>query len=119
MKVISLLNFKGGVGKTTSTHSIASGLNLKGKKVLVIDMDPQGTLTFFSKGDKKLNGDTREILFHEKTIIEATTSGEEFDFIGSNIKLATSEILLNNGYNKEQKLKKAIECLKNINMTLF
>ena len=48
MKVISLLNFKGGVGKTTSTHSIASGLNLKGKKVLVIDMDPQGTLTFFS-----------------------------------------------------------------------
>ena len=57
MRVISLLNFKGGVGKTTSTHSIASGLNLKGKKVLVIDMDPQGTLTFFSKGDKELKGD--------------------------------------------------------------
>ena len=48
MKIISFLNFKGGVGKTTSTHSIAAGLQMKGKKVLVIDMDPQGTLTFFS-----------------------------------------------------------------------
>ena len=109
MKVISFLNFKGGVGKTTSAHSIAAGLKMKGKKVLVIDMDPQGTLTFFSKGERELNGDTREILFHEKTIGEAITNGEEFDFIGSNIKLATSELLLNNGYNKEQKLKKAID----------
>ena len=109
MKIISFLNFKGGVGKTTSTHSIAAGLQMKGKKVLVIDMDPQGTLTFFSKGERELNGDTREILFHEKTIGEAITNGEEFDFIGSNIKLATSELLLNNGYNKEQKLKKAID----------
>ena len=109
MKIISFLNFKGGVGKTTSAHSIAAGLKMKGKKVLVIDMDPQGTLTFFSKGERELNGDTREILFHEKTIGEAITNGEEFDFIGSNIKLATSELLLNNGYNKEQKLKKAID----------
>ncbi len=115
MRIISFLNFKGGVGKTTSTHSIAAGLNEKGKRILVIDMDPQGTLTFFSKGEKKLNGDTREILFHEKTIVEATTQGEEFDFIGSNIKLATSEILLNNGYNKEQKLKKAIDKIPNNN----
>ena len=36
MKIISFLNFKGGVGKTTSTHSIAAGLQMKGKKVLVI-----------------------------------------------------------------------------------
>ena len=38
MKVISFLNFKGGVGKTTSAHSIAAGLKMKGKKVLVIDI---------------------------------------------------------------------------------
>lgn len=115
MKIISFLNFKGGVGKTTSTHSIAAGLNLMGKNVLVIDMDPQGTLTFFSKGEKQLKGDTREVLFHEKTIGEAITNGQEFDFIGSNIKLATSEILLNNGYNKEQKLKKAIDKMSSNN----
>lgn len=64
---------------------------MKGKKVLVIDMDPQGTLTFFSKGEE-LNR-YKEILFHEKTIGEAITNGEEFDFIGSNIKLAYIRII--------------------------
>jgi chromosome partitioning protein len=108
MRVISLLNFKGGVGKTTSTHSIAAGLSLKGKKVLAIDMDPQGTLTFFSRGKRVMNGDTREVLFHEKSLEEAITQGQEFDFIGANIKLATSDLNLNNSYNKEQKLKRAI-----------
>ena len=111
MKIISFLNFKGGVGKTTSTHSIAAGLNLLGKKVLVLDMDPQGSLTFFAKGEKELNGNTREVLFHEKSIEECITEGAEFDFVGSTIKLATSEIALNSGYNKEKKLKKAIKSM--------
>lgn len=43
--VISVANFKGGVGKTTTTQTLAQGLSLKGHKVLVIDTDPQGSLT--------------------------------------------------------------------------
>ena len=46
MKAVSVVNYKGGVGKTTVTANIASEMACRGKKVLVIDLDPQTNLTF-------------------------------------------------------------------------
>ncbi|BCB87092.1 ParA family protein [Phytohabitans suffuscus] len=46
MKVVSVINYKGGVGKTTLTANIGAGLAAMGKKVLLIDLDPQASLTF-------------------------------------------------------------------------
>ena len=46
MKIISVINYKGGVGKTTLTANLASELAFRGKKVLMIDLDPQASLTF-------------------------------------------------------------------------
>ena len=45
MKVVSIINYKGGVGKTTITSNLAAGLATKGYKVLAIDLDPQSNLT--------------------------------------------------------------------------
>ena len=107
MKIISFLNFKGGVGKTTSTHSIGAALSKLEKKVLLIDLDPQGTLTFFStEGNVKVT--SRELLFNELPIEECITKCGEFDLIASNIKLAISELELNAHYGKEFRLKNAI-----------
>ena len=64
MKIISVINYKGGVGKTTITANIASELAYRGKKVLMLDMDPQASLTFsFLKPE-----DWEKDLSKEKTI---------------------------------------------------
>ena len=107
MRIISFLNFKGGVGKTTSTHSIGAGLSKLGKKVLLIDLDPQGTLTFFSV-EGTVASTSRELLFNELPLEECITKCGEFDLIASNIKLAISELELNAHYGKEFRLKNAI-----------
>ncbi len=46
MKTISVINYKGGVGKTTITANLAAEMAFRGKKILAIDLDPQASLTF-------------------------------------------------------------------------
>lgn len=110
-KIISLLNFKGGVGKTTSTHSIGSALSVYEKKVLLIDMDPQGTLTFFSMEEApKLS--VWEVLAEKREIKNCIEELEEFDLLPSTIELTLAELELNSSYNKEFRLKRAIDTIK-------
>ena len=108
MKIISFVNRKGGVGKSTSVHSVASGLVLKGKKVLVIDMDPQATLTVFSHIED-FNGKIHEALLGEKRLSECITQTNLFDLVGADANLKSCADALNDYYDKEYKLKEAIE----------
>ncbi len=106
---IVLTNQKGGVGKTTTTASLSAGLSKLGKRVLSIDLDPQGNLGF-SLGIDIENGPTvHEVLKGELSIGEAIHSTEEYgDILTSNILLSDSELLFQ-GEDRRVILKNALK----------
>lgn len=81
MKVVSVINYKGGVGKTTITANLASEMVQRGKKVLVIDLDPQTNLTFSYIKVEKWRSDyekNRTIKYWFDSIIDGTTPIPDF-----------------------------------------
>ena len=113
MKVISFLNIKGGVGKTVSTVNIASELGRRGKKVLVIDLDPQSNTTKYL-GMYYPNSKSTYDLLNGEDIGISITKVENVWLIPSNINLimSESEILSDTKRSRETRLKKYIN-LKN------
>ena len=96
MKIISIINQKGGVGKTTTVINLASALSQKGKKILVIDLDPQGNATTglglsnSQQSDETIYG----ILNGTKLISEVIkkTKFKNLDLITSNVDLSGLEV---------------------------
>lgn len=81
MKVVSVINYKGGVGKTTITANLASEMVCRGKRVLVIDLDPQTNLTFsYMKVEKwsKIYEKSKTIKYWFDSIIDGTKSVPRF-----------------------------------------
>lgn len=114
-KIISIFNQKGGVGKTTTTINLSAGVGRLGRKVLVIDIDPQGNATSGLGVDK--HGDfpiIYDVLMNGLDIKDAirNTSAENVDIITSNSELSGLEIELAKAGNWENILKDILGDIK-------
>ncbi len=114
-RIIAIANQKGGVGKTTTSINLSSCLAEKGKKVLAIDLDPQGNMTSGLGVEKdSVENTVYELILGECTIKESIskTVVDNLTIIPSNVNLAGAEIELLGINDKEYILRTAVDYIR-------
>jgi chromosome partitioning protein len=110
-RIIAVVNQKGGVGKTTTSVNLAASLAEQGKRVLLVDLDPQGNATTGSGVDKKtITRTVYQVLLGlgEVASIRTTSESGKYDLLPANRELAGAEVELVELPNREGRLKAAL-----------
>ncbi|WP_293765932.1 AAA family ATPase [uncultured Aquitalea sp.] len=115
-RVIAIANQKGGVGKTTTVVNLAAGLAELGRRVLIVDLDPQGNATMGSGiGKQSLERSVYQVLLGDATVEEARQPAKEggYDVLPANRDLGGAELELVNELAREARLKNALVAVEN------
>jgi chromosome partitioning protein len=114
-RILAITNQKGGVGKTTTTINLAASLALAGRRVLLVDLDPQGNATMGSGVDKRtLEATVYHALLGQKSLaqVRARSQAGNYDVIPANRELAGAEVEMVDLERRETRLKEALATLE-------
>jgi len=115
LRTFCIANQKGGVGKTTTTVNLAAGLAQLGRRVLVVDLDPQGNATMGSGVDKRaLELTVYDVLLESAAVAEARRPSPKggYDVLGANRELAGAEVELVELDRREKRLRLALQAVQ-------
>ena len=115
-KIVAIANQKGGVGKTTTCINLAASMAATKRKILVVDLDPQGNATMASGVDKyQVEATAYDLLVEDipfDEVVCRSTSGN-YDLIAANGDVTAAEIKLMEVFAREVRLKNALESIRN------